>query len=442
MTPVRKYPRVLIVVLTKVKAEDPSNLLIRTQFGNWSKADLAQIYSGETAGKGEFCGRYYALQAGDRFLGRLFMALRAGVFDMVAMDAVGQSPASHRAGRFSRWLKSAKHRFGSLLISSGVWEVIFRVRISAAMERFIESFKPDIIYCSGYSLAFTALPLLISRKYGIPICFQTLEDWPAYSYQYSPIGGVFRRQARRLISSAALRLAFGEKMQSLYEKRYRVPFYATYHLDSMERFHFTGSPHAEGMIKIIFTGSLVLNRHECIEDLLKAIRLIQKERPWVGIEVYCSGLPNELSEDLRSAPEVKFLPIPAHEDLPRVLHDADVLFLPEAFSVNIKRLDLAISTKCHLYMMAGRPILVYGPGYGGTIEYAREHGWALVVQQRDARILADAVCRLLDDHALVAELKSKAFKCFSRNHDLSAHRERFELLIEATAAGNKTRMLH
>jgi len=132
-----------------------------------------------------------------------------------------------------------------------------------------------------------------------------------------------------------------------------------------------------------------------------------KERPRIGIEVYCAGLPKDLSADLRSASEVKFLPLPVHDDLPRVLHDADVLFLPEAFSVNVKRLDLAISTKCHLYMMAGRPILVYGPGYGGTIEYAREHGWALVVQQRDVRILADAVCRLLDDHALIAELKSR-----------------------------------
>ena len=39
-----QYPRVLIVLMTKVNADDPGNLLIRAQFGDWPKDRLAQIH--------------------------------------------------------------------------------------------------------------------------------------------------------------------------------------------------------------------------------------------------------------------------------------------------------------------------------------------------------------------------------------------------------------
>jgi glycosyltransferase involved in cell wall biosynthesis len=429
-----RYPRVLIVVMPKVMADDSANLLIRMQFGNWPKSRLAQIYSSDSPGRGEFCSRYYQLQARDRILGKLFMRLRAEVSKMVAMDAVTPSLATCPPCLFRRWTNAVQKRLGDLLIHSGVWEAIFRVRLSRPMAEFVEDFRPDLIYCSGYSLAFATLPLLIGDSFNIPICFQTLEDWPSYSYAHSPVGTLLRRQASRLIRHAALRLAFGEKMKSEYERRYGVPFHVTYHLDDANRFTVAEPERISQTKRIIFTGTLVLKRHECIEDLLKAIRVLQKEGLRLELEVYCTGVPKELSDEVRSTPAVKFLPLPAHDDLPRVLRGAGVLFLPEAFSVDAKRLGLAISTKCHLYMMAARPILVYGPSYGGTMDYACQQGWALVVQQRDIAMLTDGLRRLLNDRALGVKLTRQALQCFIRNHSLKDARERFEQLVAASAA--------
>ena len=90
-----QYPRLLMVLMTKVKAEDLRNLLIRAQFGDWPKDRLAQIHgAGDPAGHGEFCGHYYRLQTCDRFLGSLFRRLRNRVSKMVAEDPVsGQAKA-------------------------------------------------------------------------------------------------------------------------------------------------------------------------------------------------------------------------------------------------------------------------------------------------------------------------------------------------------------
>lgn len=34
-------------------------------------------------------------------------------------------------------------------------------------------------------------------------------------------------------------------------------------------------------------------------------------------------------------------------------------------------------------MMSNRPVLVYGPSYSGTVDYADRDGWGLVVSERN-----------------------------------------------------------
>lgn len=440
MDGVDNHPRVLLVFMPKVMADDPANLIIRMQFAGWPTEKLAQIHSSDTPGRGEFCGRYHRLGAADRFLGGLFLRLRSQVSGMVSMQAVAPSaPATSAAsGPLRRWSQGLGRRLGQFLIDSGLWELVFPLRLSAEMERFVRDFRPEVIYCSGYSLGFATLPLRISRRFGVPICFQTLEDWPGYTYARSPVGLLVRRAANRLVRAASLRLAFGQKMKAVFERRYGVPFHVTYHLDDLRRFDAAlALPTPPSPVRrVVFTGSLVLQRHECIADLLQAVRLLARDGIRVEVAVHCTGIPREMPEEVRSAPEVRFLPLPGHDDLPAVLRGADVLFLPESFSVDEARLGLAISTKCHLYMMAGRPILVYGPEYGGTMAYAREGGWGLLVEERDPLRLAAGLRTLLAGGPAVEALHERARACFMKNHDQSAARERFERWMrESVVAG-------
>ena len=220
-------------------------------------------------------------------------------------------------------------------------------------------------------------------------------------------------------------MAFGTKMQQVFEKRYRVPFHVTHHADDPARFPSIGaSPQGRPRI-IAFTGSLGLRRYEAIDDLVVAIKSLKLEGMAVAVRVYSSGMPKELPDTLRSAPEVTFLPLPSHEALPSVLAEADVLFLPESFSVEPGMIELSISTKCHLYMMSGRPILVYGPPFSGTIDYALNEGWAAVVCERNPIQLRATLARLLTDSPRVEELSRRASAVVARNHDMASSRTAF-----------------
>lgn len=433
-----QYPRVLMVLMTKVKAEDPGNLLIRAQFGDWPKDRLAQIHAaGDPAGHGEFCGHYYKLAVGDRVCGRLFRRLRGGVLDMVAMSAVNEQVAVKPAGWWGCQVRMIKKYLGDWVIGSGWWEVIFRVRLSGSLLQFVEGFKPDLVYCQGYSLGFATLPLLIARRFKIPVCFQTTDDWPRGTYARTPVGWLLRRRARELIHYAKARFAFGAKMQREYQRRYDVPFEATYHLDDPARFLQPIVPTGR-LYKIVYTGSLGHRRYEAIQDVLQAARQIPELAGSFEIIVYSSGIPKDMPASLLQLPEVRFSPLPAHDQLPAALAEATLLLLPESFTEVHQAIEYSISSKSHLYMMSQCPVLVYGPPYSGTVDYALREGWGLVVAERSVAKLKDALKEILAGGERMRLLRSNARACIERHHDITSGRKKFCALLAHAAHINKT----
>ncbi len=431
MVQISYYPRVLIVMMSKIKAADPCNLLIRMQFGEWPKNNLAQIHaSADPDGQGEFCGQYYRLQCSDRYFGALFHRMRAGVFDMVVMNTVQEHDSARSNNRFRKVFDFINKRFGDWLIRYGLWEMIFRVRLSTQIEKFVKEFKPDIIYCQGYSLGFISLPMLIAQRFKIPICYQTTDDWPSYTCKGFPMSWFLRRSTQQLISKASLRMAFGEKMQRLYESRYGEDFDVTYHLDDPQRFLVnydvkTDLAFDSKQYRIVYTGSLALRRYEALQDLLVAVRLLLNINLKIQIDVYCSGLPKDLPKELLDASEVVFLPLPSHDNLPRILSTASILFLPESFSVAPELIEYAISSKAHLYMLSGKPILVYGPPCSGTVDYAKTAGWGCVITERSTLMLRDIIVEMFMEEEWIQQLRANAEKCIHRHHDLYTGQQHF-----------------
>ena len=154
MNEIKIFPRVLIIYNSRINKADQHGVSIRGWFGDWPKEKLAQIYSGGEVGDESFCAFNFKLGPNERRLGKFFFKLKS--------SPIGQTsyivPEAENLQRISL-LSLFKNKISEWLINTGLWEIIFKPILSNELINYIESFKPQIIYCQGYSLTFSWHPL-------------------------------------------------------------------------------------------------------------------------------------------------------------------------------------------------------------------------------------------------------------------------------------------
>ncbi len=94
---------------------------------------------------------------------------------------------------------------------------------------------------------------------------------------------------------------------------------------------------------------------------------------------------------------------------------ADILFLPIAFDAKPHVIATASPSKMPEYLASGTPILVHAPRDSYLARYAREHGFAEVVDEPDAAALASALRRIATDEARRTELVTAARRALERH---------------------------
>lgn len=424
-----KYPRLLLVHMTRVYTDDPYNLLVRNLFSGWPKDSLAQIYTGDYDGEGNFCGRYYQIGVSDRRFGHTFSFLKPIGVRITSGRNVQEQGTEPRIIIFRRVIEKFVH----YIIKTGIWDLVFNARLSSKLNEFICNFKPEIMYTQGYSLSFTKLALKISHQFNIPIFYFPVDDWHSYLYQGHFVHREVEKIANQVAQRATLRFALGHRMAETYTRRYKTDFECVYNADDFSRFTPSLNEKTTEYSKIIIgmTGSLYLGRIKCVFDLLQAC-LLKKNKNF-EIKVYCSNIPTDTPKRLLDSEYVRFLPLPTHGRLPQILSDCHILFLPESFDpIYRKAIELSISTKCHLYMMSGRPIIVYGPEWSGTVDYAKKFDWGFVVDKPQIDCLNNAIGQVLSP-LKTYEIIMKGLSVAKMNHDLGILRKRVLNRVQATA---------
>jgi glycosyltransferase involved in cell wall biosynthesis len=424
------FPRVLIVYNSRINQVDTHGVSIRGWFADWPKQSLAQIYSGGDIGDETFCGFNFKIKQDERRFGRLFIKIKGSSIGKSSYPILVENNTAKkmRIGK-SQLFKS---KVSELLMATGLWELIFKPVLSIDIIRFIQEFKPQIIYCQGYNLTFALLPVMIKRRFNLPICFQTGDDWPSNRYKDTLFSFIMRpvivNAAKTLIAESAIRLANCSNMVEEFEKKYNLPFVKLMMCDSIERFRNSAIRRivSPSVYSIIYTGGIGGNRWESIIDLSIAADLLSKEGINILITVFTSNVPMEAVNKFKDHKSIQILPDPSHEELPSYLKGGDILFLPETFDeLQSKSIHLSLSTKAHLYMFSEIPILVYGSHITGIVNYALEEKWAYIVQKRDKTILANALKKLLMDTKLRQKLVKKGYEVAIKNHDKTIVRQQF-----------------
>jgi glycosyltransferase involved in cell wall biosynthesis len=415
------YPRVLLVYNSRINKADQHGVSIRGWFGDWPKENLAQIYSGGEEGEETFCKYNFKIGVNERRLGKYFFKLKSSSFGQSSYPIVpGREFKTQK--KISYW-SLLKTKISELLINTGLWEIIFKPILSDEMIKFVKDFNPQIIYCQGYSLTFTWLPILLNNKFHIPICFQTGDDWPTYLYKDSPISFTIRpiihRAVKSLLYKSSARLANSKLMANDYETRYGMSFQPLMMCDNLERFHSAISHRVvdDTTISIVYAGNLGQGRWLSIIELCEAAKLIQTGGINVMITAFATTIPPEAVNKLREVDNLQILPGPSHEELPSYLKGSDILYIAETFNPLLaNEIRLSLSTKAHFYMMSEKPVLIYGSPRTGIVNYATEESWACIVQEQNLEKLSQALNNLITNKQYCTELVKKGLEVVSKYH--------------------------
>ena len=428
------YPKVLVIALGRINKGDLHNngLLLRNLFKNYPKENTAQIFSSGNNFDDGFFGHYYCISKEDRRFGRLFYHFKGEeLVEKISDEQPSQSAIKQRI----------KSIILNLFIKTGLYELLFRVKISKQMENWIENFKPDIIFAQGYNLSFSLLPILIKKAFNIKLAFLTTDDWPRYLYsgmlRENKVLSIFARRKAKKLSNELIKLtdipfAFGHPMAKEYEKRYGKIFYVISHSDEPKRFDLCQAKRLNPpeVYSIITIGNFNHYRWPLLLDLNEACEILNAEGIYVRLSILSSAIEIEGKLKLRNANYIDIYEDPGNDNLPCYLKGADLLFLPEGFDENfVEAIQLSISSKAHLYMFSKKPIIVYAHKNTGVAQYAHDFGWAKVITERSSEKLANVIKEQLNNKSASKNQAVVAYNFALSMHDNKIVSRKFQQLL-------------
>jgi glycosyltransferase involved in cell wall biosynthesis len=421
------------VALGRINASDSSNngLLMRNLFGSWPRKNLAQIYSSGGNGDDGCFGHYYQLGSCDRVFGSLFYKIKESstvevpTITSINANIVIPTGLIPQLKQFSR----------SIFMDTGIYELLFRPRLSAEMDRWVKEFQPDVIFAQGYNLTFTWLPLLLKKATCAKLAFLCSDDWPTYLYS-GQLGEptLFRWIVRTVVKTATDRLfsevdvpfAFGQAMAEEYASRYGKKFFTLNHADNSRRFD-SATPHRihpPDVKTIISIGNYNRFRWPLLLDANDACQELNAKGIKIRLVVLSSSIEVEGLNALSAAKFIDVFPDPGNDLLPSYLRGADILLLAEGFDEGfVSAIKLSVSSKAHLFMFSHRPIIVYAHPDTGIAKYAKSSDWGRLVIHRNKRELVEAIRGIIENQKETECLIAHADEVAEKYHSYQANNE-------------------
>lgn len=431
------YPRLLIISSSAFNPLTGGGITFTNLFRGWPRDRIATVTSDSVTPTADVCEKYYFL--GPREFPWAFPFSAANLFhaqekiEQAVKLAKGAPTRLRSAG--SGNVNLLKKAIPSLQRMLG-GEIPTNARISPDLRKFIEEFKPDIIYTILGNLPYIRLVREISREFKIPCVIHMMDDWPRVMYRGGILGPVRRekmqRELRDIIKNAAACLGICRAMCDEYEARYGRKFFPF--ANALESEKWEGKARTDWRagkpFKIFYGGALMENSQvKSVADVAEIIPELRREGFDAEFHVYAPWYAaNRYREPLERNAGVKVFDAPEKMDIESLFAGADLLLLPVNFDTDsVNYIRYSMPTKVPAYMFSGTPTLAYGPQEAASIQYAKE--WAHVVSERNFEKLKDALKILIGSEDLRKKFGTQAQALAAAKHDAAEVRKTFHAIF-------------
>jgi glycosyltransferase involved in cell wall biosynthesis len=295
--------------------------------------------------------------------------------------------------------------------------------------RVIRRHGVEVVLSLGHNLYFVAAAAA-ARLSHVPFVLVVHDDW-LHFMQWNM--WVPNRAARwcyqRVLRSATHIYAVSPAMQEALREEYGVE--SEVQLPASEAQPGNEDPAgAPGRLQVVFAGTTTAATSASIDLLVKALRSPNLSEVAWKLDLYGAS-PEMLREFGWEDERIHAHGWAPQPELLAALRAADVLYLPYSFDASQARfVQTSFPSKLADYLASGKPVLLCAPPDAAVVPYARDGGFAEVVDCPSEELIAAALGRLASSPEHRACLAAQGTQVFAKNHDIV--RQRLEFIARLT----------
>ena len=428
------FPKILIIGQTFNKSSG-GGITISNLFKGWPKDRLAvasnvNLYSDLDL---SVCEQYYQLGYNGKlhpFPLNLFLPkIRCGSLIVKNNgNRILENNENAITGKYKRIYKL----LSALLRFAGIYNVLYKLKITQDFKEWVVSYNPDIIYSQLSTLELIRFVTKLQKQFNKPIALHIMDDWPTSINRPSPLYNYHRhkidKEFRGLMDRAPILMSICQAMSDEYKERYNkhfVPFHNPIDVDNWLPYS-KNQWEIKGVFNILYTGRIGKANGKAILFMANIIDAMNSEEIKINLDIFTPDYNTKNAASINNLKGVYIKNTVPHDKMPSLLASHDLLFLPLDFDkTGIRFAQFSMPTKASEYMISGTPILVYADNRTALAKYAVRDKWAYVVTENKKKVLTQAINDLFSDLSLRKEIAVRAREIVIRNEDAEIIREKF-----------------
>jgi glycosyltransferase involved in cell wall biosynthesis len=410
-------------------------------FGGWDKDKIAVVCTDHMFNNlnTDICDTYYILGKEEYKWAFPFNLLQRSVESgprKVKPAIKNNNPSSAGTSKFRA--KLIDKYFYPFLEYIGLFHGISRLSISDKLKKWIDEYKPDVIYAQAPTRELVVFVAAMQTYIKKPMLYHVMDDWPSTISQKGPFKNYWHkkidRELRILLDRSKVLMSISHAMAEEYKRRYGRDF-VTFHNPIEINFwksHQRNSYTLSTAPAILYAGRIGPGINITLETLARAI---DKMNSQYNRNVQFFLQTKDKPEWVNNYKCVQHKSLVPYGDLPRVFAEADFLYLPYDFTIDsIRYIKYSMPTKAPEYMVSGTPVIVFGPAETALVMDAQRNNWAAVVTENNIDLLAETINKLVSDENMRKQITANAVRIAETNYDSVKVRNRFREVITAAAS--------
>lgn len=411
-------PRILVTTVSGWSNSVGSDTM-STLFSQYDKTKIASLYIRAEISDSPVCRRYFHF-----FEQRIIKS----IFDKRIVTGEAYITSSNSSNTNSNDELQQERKFYSKFVNYRPWFLILLRELiwkfgrwkTKELDAFLDDFQPEVLFFPIESyIHFDRINEYIIKRCKPKLVVCNLWD---DNFTYKQGNGIgfkihrywLRKHYREIVKMGNVFIAQNTKMQREFKEEFgKDTILITKPIFNIGVYKEL-TPHTP--IKLLYTGSLYINRDKSIIAISKAIGVINIGEIKVEMEIY-SGTPISETQKkmIESSPGCRFMGHIKQDEVFKKQQEADVLLFVEDLSERNLAARLSFSTKITDYFKAGKCIFAVGNKDLAPIEYLKEQNAAMVCTSEEE--ILPAIKTIVSDKNIISDYSHSAYECGKQNHD-------------------------